>query len=302
MTAGHEVRLIVKWINDQPALRAFLAEAAQVEPDADLEALKAGLGRGVQFSWPTSTEEGRATLVWQLMQDIAVGSVSNNYYATSIGTGYSGVTNIQDGWREFAQDVLQPLFDYLGELISNQSAVLHTLERYCTRVEWFDREELYARFAANTRNGEEVYNLDLQRFLYLDGDLVTHAKPRSASGEADLVGGLDTDDPLVCDGKVFDADGRGVAYLVKGVHQIVKYAHDHGKNTAYLAIYNISDKLLECASEGPAGLWPPYVELSGVRVYFVVVRALPPANTASKSGKPQPIRLALGDLIETMNY
>ncbi|WP_338933255.1 hypothetical protein WEB32_34900 [Streptomyces netropsis] len=64
---------------------------------------------------------------------------------------------------------------------------------------------------------------------FLEGDHITHAKPRSASGEADLIGDLDGRDPLVCDGKIFDGSGRGKGYLVKGVHQIIKYAHDYGQ-------------------------------------------------------------------------
>ncbi|MGW0315126.1 hypothetical protein [Streptomyces flavidovirens] len=134
---------------------------------------------------------------------------------------------------------------------------------YRTRIEWFDREEQYARFEADRANGEEVYNLDLQRFLFLEGDHITHAKPRSASGEADLIGDLDGRDPLVCDGKIFDGKGRGKGVLVKGLHQVVKYAHDYGQHTAYLVIYNISDKILELPTDGTPGAWPPYTELFG---------------------------------------
>lgn len=49
----------------------------------------------------------------------------------------------------------------------------------------------------------------MQRFLFLDGGYITQAKARSASGETDLLGGLDTDDPLICEGKLFgDKSGR----------------------------------------------------------------------------------------------
>lgn len=89
---------------------------------------------------------------------------------------------------------------------------------HVAQVEWFDRKNLYARFAENTRNGEEVYNLDLQRFLFLDGGYITQAKARSASGEADLIGGLETDDALICEGKLYDSDSRGKSYLAKGFH------------------------------------------------------------------------------------
>ncbi|MFI5877654.1 hypothetical protein ACIBAH_35610 [Streptomyces sp. NPDC051445] len=208
-SAGHEVHLAVTWIKSQPALRGLLEEAARKEPDLDREKFQAGLSRSGRFFWPSRTEEGRASLVWELMQDIAKAEAEDPEAGWRVASDYSPKSSLQDSWREFAGDVLQPLFDFLSERVGAESSILHTLERYRTRIEWFDREELYTRFEADRANGGEVYNLDLQRFLFLEGDHITHAKPRSASGEADLIGDLDGRDPLVCDGKIFDGKGRG---------------------------------------------------------------------------------------------
>ncbi|MFD8931694.1 hypothetical protein [Streptomyces mirabilis] len=295
-SAGHEVHLAVTWINSQPALKGLLEEAARKELDLDREKFQTGLSRSGRFSWPSRTEEGRASLVWELMQDIAKAEAEDPEAGWRVASDYSPKNSLQDSWREFAEDILQPLFDFLSERVGAESSILHTLERYRTRIEWFDREELYARFEADRSNGEEVYNLDLQRFLFLEGDHITHAKPRSASGEADLIGDLDGHDPLVCDGKIFGGKGRGKGYLVKGLHQVVKYAHDYGQHTAYLVIYNISDKLLELPTDGTPEAWPPYTELSGVRVYFIHVRVLPPTTTASKAGKATRVTLTHADL------
>lgn len=295
-SAGHEIHLAVTWINSQPALRGLLEEAARKEPDLDREKFQTGLSRSGRFFWPSRTEEGRASLVWELMQDIAKAEAEDPEAGWRVASDYSPKSSLQDSWREFAEDILQPLFDFLSERVGAESSILHTLERYRTRIEWFDREELYTRFETDRANGEEVYNLDLQRFLFLEGDHITHAKPRSASGEADLIGDLDGRDPLVCDGKIFDGKSRGKSYLVKGMHQVVKYAHDYGQHTAYLVIYNISDKLLELPTDGTPGAWPPYTELSGVRVYFIHVRVLPPTTTASKAGKATRVTLTHADL------
>lgn len=295
-SAGHEIHLAVAWVNSQSALKGLLEEAARAEPDLDRERFRTGLTRSGRFAWPSRTEEGRATLVWELMQDIAKDEADSPDAGWRIASGYSMERNIQDSWREFAEDILQPFFDFLSERVGAQSSVLHTLERYRTRVEWFDRKELYQRFEAARANGEEVYNLDLQRFLFLEGDHVAQAKPRSASGEADLVGDPDGHDVLVCDGKIFDGKGRGKSYLVKGLHQVTKYAHDYGQHTAYLVIYNITDKLLDLPTDGTPGVWPPYAELSGIRVYFIHVRVLPPTATASKAGKATRVTLTRDDL------
>lgn len=296
VTASHEVRLTVEWIKKRPALMGLLAEAAREEPgvDKEFDNFTQGLGPR-QFSWPSSTEEGRATLVWMLMQQLAETDRTNPRAGSQMASGYSSHRNLQDSWREFTDDILQPLFNFLSDRVGTQSSILHALERYRWRTEWFDRDELHARFQQNTRTGEEVYVRDLQRFLFLEGDYVM-AKPRSASGEADLVGELDTPDPLVCDGKIFDGDRRGKRYLADGFHQVIKYAHDFNKHAGYLVIYNITDRLLQFPTEGPTDSWPPYVEMFGVRVYFIGIRALPPATTASKAGKATPVIITRQDL------
>jgi hypothetical protein len=202
--------------------------------------------------------------------------------------------NINARWQAFAEQVIQPLIDFLDERVGDESSVLFVLERYVHMIEWFDRDARYAAFEADTANGEEVYNLNLQRFLFQEGGYITHAKARSASGEADLIGGLDTDDPLVCEGKLFDS--RGKSYLARGCHQVIKYAHDYNQSVAHLVVFNMTDRLLQFPTDGAAGAWPSYVEIAGVRVYFIGTRALPPAATASKAGKATTVALTRNDL------
>ncbi|MFI7414033.1 hypothetical protein ACIBU0_35830 [Streptomyces sp. NPDC049627] len=106
--------------------------------------------------WCSRTEEGLATLIWRLIQDVANNEAANPSSSWRITSGYSNKRNIQDGWREFAEDILQPFFDYLSKRVGAESSILHTLERYRARIEWFDREELYTGFEADRANGEEV--------------------------------------------------------------------------------------------------------------------------------------------------
>ncbi|MGW4294005.1 hypothetical protein ACWEH1_13245 [Micromonospora chersina] len=296
--AGHEVRLVVDWVKKQPALRAALAEAAQIEPNLDLDAFLSGLNNR-DLTWTSSTEEGRAVLSWRLMEHIADDDVKHGSDGRAVITMAfaSGERNLNDGWRKFVEIGISPFFDYLSERVGEENSVLYALERYVRRVEWFDREELYARFQQDTRNGEEVYNLDLQRFLFLEGNYVTHAKPRSASGEADIIGAVDTDDALICDGKIFDAGSRSKHYLAKGYNQIVQYAQDYQKSVAYLVVFNISGRPLQFPTDEVKGVSFPYIEMSGVRVYLVGVRALPPQATASKQGKATPVTMTREDLI-----
>lgn len=191
------------------------------------------------------------------------------------------------------------LFDYLSDQVGLARAVLHMLQRYVARLEWYDRDELYRRYNDVVRAGgvgEDVYDLDLQRFLFLDGGYITQAKARSASGEPDLVGGLDTGDPLICEGKFF-TDKHRKSRIAEGFHQVIKYANDYGKNIAYLVVFNLTDCLLTFPTDGPSEAWPPFIEESDVRVHFIVIRALPPTTTASKAGKATKVVISREDLI-----
>lgn len=300
---SHEVRLIVEWIEHQPALRAILAEAELVERHLDFDGFHASFEQMLgDLAWPSTTEEGRVTLVWNVMKRIAtadaVGEGQNltDYYAFGVvgGPGAAGM------WRTFAEQVIKPLFDFLDEQVGGQASVLFVLERYVHRVEWFDRDEIHHRYESAVRNGhvgEDVYDRDLQRFLFLDAGYTTQAKARSASGEADLIGGVDTDDPLICEGKLYDGDRRGKRYLAAGFHQLIKYAHDYKKTVAYLVVFNLTDHLLRFRPDGPAEAWAPYIGDAGVRVHLIVVRALPPTNPASKAGKARTVEISREDLI-----
>ena len=210
----------------------------------------------------------------------------------------SAVTPTPDRlWREFAERILRPLFDYLVERVGAESSILYVLERYVRRVEWFDRDDLYARAMQDTRKAEEVYDIDLRRFLFGEGINMPFSQARSASGLSDVLTGLDTDDPLVCEVKIYDADNRGKRHLASGVNQALQYASDYGKQVAYLVIINLSGRPLTLPSEDDPKTWPPRITVAGIRVYLIAVRALPTAS-ASKQGKPAPVTVSYDDLVD----
>jgi hypothetical protein len=125
--------------------------------------------------------------------------------------GITNSSNFNEMWREFAERILRPLFDYLDERIGAESSVLYVLERYVRRVEWFDREDLYRRAMVDAQKVEEVYDADLRRFLFSEGINMPFSQAKSASGLSDVLSELDTDDPLACEVKVFDGADRASA-------------------------------------------------------------------------------------------
>jgi hypothetical protein len=307
-TGSHDIhtefRLVTSWISRQPTLCAILAEAEQAEPWLDFEQWAKRIQENyAEPIWPCRTEAGRASLAWQLMQRVAATRPSGrtDHYGVPVNPVQEYARGLSYGSgnpQPFVRRIVGPLVDYLIEQVGGETAVLYALERYARRVEWFDREELHARYQQDTRNGEKIYDKDLRRFLFAEGISMPFSQPQSASGLSDVLADLDTDDPLVCELKIFDGDSRGKQHLAAGVNQVVHYATDYGKAAAYLVIINLSGRQLELPSDGPAEIWPPNVELARVRVYLIAVRALP-GTTASKQGRAIPVTITRADLIDT---
>ena len=291
---AHEAALVCDWISSQPALRAILNELATAEPEVSLDDWEQTCAHYQGIVWLTKTEAGRARLVWEWLNSVA-GSDAPIHQRGMLRISSENNFNVM--LREVTEGVVMPLFDYLTERVGTESSVLYHLERYVRRVEWFDRDDLHNRYLANTRQGEKVYDDHLRRFLFDQGLDMPFSQPKSASGLSDVIGDLDTDDPLICEVKVFDADSRDKRSIASGVHQVVNYAQDYGKSAAYLVIINLSGRALELPTDGADKDWPPFIDLGGVRVHLLAVRALPTVS-ASKMGKARPVTVTRDDLID----
>ena len=136
-------------------------------------------------------------------------------------------------WRDFAERILRPLFDYLDERVGEESSVLYALERYVRRVEWFDREDLYGRAMARPRKAEEVYDADLRRFLFAEGINMPFSQAKSPSGSLTCSPSSTPTTRSSAKSRSYGA-GRGKRHLAGGVNQAIAYASDYGKQVAYL--------------------------------------------------------------------
>lgn len=288
----HQLALITNWIGGQPAINAILTSAERIEPDLDHAEWMKTLVED-DLSWPAQTKEGKVTLVWKLMRHLAE-NFDEGKWTSMLMTFYE--SSMSDASRHITERVFAPLFDFLTERIGEDSNALYILERYVRRVEWFDRESLFNEYNKQTSRGEEVYDRDLRRFLFDEGLNMPFSQAKSASGLSDVLTELDTEDPLVCEVKLFDASSHGKRGIGAGLNQVVQYAHDHQKTSAYLIIIDLSGRALELPTDGEPNVWPRYVDLDGVRTYLIRVRARPTVS-ASKLGKATPIVVGRDDLL-----
>lgn len=243
-TLSHETALLRAWLAKQPQLVALVEEAATIEPELDVSSWMNSF-HGFGFSWPSKTEAGRATLAWAIINAVA-DDPQGQQGVLKFGHGLSSSNNLNDAARELVERIYQPFFDYLIDHVAAGSSVLYTLDRFVRYVEWFIRGELYNAYEADTANGEMVYDQALRRFLFREGINMPYSQARSASGLSDVLTDLDSEDPLVCEVKLFTGDKRGIA---GGVHQAVLYAQDYGKHSAYLMIMNLAGRPLNLPSD-----------------------------------------------------
>jgi hypothetical protein len=194
--------------------------------------------------------------------------------------------------------VVYPLVDYLQTRLAAESEVLHRLERMRRQIEWFEQEKLHRAFNENTRKGEELFDRRVREFLFAEGIDYPFSQPASPAGKSDVVAGLDGEDPLVCEIKLYDGDAYGPTYLRRGVGQAIRYAHDYGKSSAYLVIFNLSDDRLQLPSDEAIEVSPPRLLIEGVTVFQIVVQAKP-VPSASKDHHRQVRTLQREQLVPT---
>jgi hypothetical protein len=290
----NEAGYLITFIRSTPALKYLIENVERSHPDLDPASWVSEHFGWHQAEWP-ETETGRAKVAWHLLQQWA----QDDHGAAMFGhTLDSSENNLGIGARTATEAVVEPLIEYLQERIGEASDVLYVLERYVRRVEWFERDRLHAAYEENPSRGESIYDTDLRQFLFEQGIDYPFSQPRSASGESDVVAGLDGDDPLVCEVKLYDAARYGKSYIAKGVQQATAYARDYGKTSAYLVVVNLSAKHLQLPTDGEAKEWPPRIDVGGVTVFIVQVRALPQPS-ASQRGTAEVLMLTKDDLLRS---
>lgn len=267
----NELGFYLDWMAQEPYLAALLAEIDTADLDFEQwEQDKRSYGWGV-LRFP-DTESKRAKVCLALCRQRNSCNIAT--HVTREGTHSSAL-------RKFVGLFVDPLVHYLEDRIAEGSAILGILERYKHRTEWFHRQRLFDLYSADTRRGEAGLDAHLREYLVDQGVKYPFSQPRSPSGEADIVAGLDTGDPLALEVKLFLGDSSyGDAYVRKGFSQAYRYAGDYHLPAGYLVVFNLSDKLL--LFETAAHRWPPSVRLADKTVFVVAIDVNPNVPSASK--------------------
>jgi hypothetical protein len=282
-----------QFVMSSPALKAIVDAIEQIESDLDPEQWVAENFQNRSYDWPP-TETGRAKVAWWLL-----GQWTDSQNIVRYLRCFSYETNVRAALRDMTEAALEPLVEYFEERLGTESEMLYLLERFQRRLEAFDQNELYEQYLRQTTKGESVYDLYLRRFLFDQGVDYPFSQPSSASGKADVVGDIHTDDPLVCEVKLYDGGQYGVPYIAKGLNQALSYARDYGKTVAHLVTINLSEHSLQLPSDADVKSWPPRLHVSGVTVYLVVAGGKPVAS-ASRRGRLTPRVISREELVRPL--
>jgi hypothetical protein len=240
------------------------------------------------------TDEEAATVGYAKWQSYAAQNNGNAFYTHA----FSG--NLDEGLNKYRDWYVEPLFDYLDEVLEENNVVLSTLTRYKRKVEWYRRDELLAVYEGDTSRGESHLSRRMYEFLF-DQGLPFHGEPVSASGRPDVVSLEDSAHPFIGEIKIFDPErSKGAAYIKKGFYQAYRYCWDHNETVGHVIIFNVSDRQLRFdLPSAPGGV--PRFEYNHKTIFVTVIDVHERDGTASSLGIAKTVTITEEELVQEVS-
>lgn len=207
-------------------------------------------------------------------------------------------SNQDENVSNYVDYYIKPIVHFLEDSLDEGSFVLHILEKYKFRTENFTKKALVEKYHNAVSSYEQVLEDDLRLYLFDQGIDNPFSTPKSASGRSDIIGGLDTNDPLVLEVKIFDKDkSYGKNRVISGFKQAVQYSNDYNKSVGYLVTFVLDDVHVEIENSLTEKSWPIKIEFAG-KLYNLIFIYLN-GESASK-GKINKISITREDLTKAV--
>jgi hypothetical protein len=187
--------------------------------------------------------------------------------------GIFGGKTFKDSNQSFLDRMITPIVNYLHDCLDEVNNILYFIEKYKLRTEWFCKDILKEKYrnAAN-KQYEQVFEDDIRLYLFDQGIKYPFSTPKSASGRADVVSLIDTDDPLVMEIKVLDSEKNYKKdRIIIGFTQIVKYSNDYHKKVGYLVVFNLDNVEIEIENKETENRFPNRIIFNGKTYYIIIV-------------------------------
>jgi hypothetical protein len=282
------LRAFKQFCDEIPALHHCLAQLPQVPYDF------AWLNKSDR--WPAG-EEGYA-MRWDAINKVVDPGPSGLSLVRS-----QGAMDYKVALPRFTQLFVIPIYDYLVDRLESSSTMLYILLRHKRWAEWFEAERLRDLYNAE---GETGLDCDLRRFLFESGIEYPFSQPESPRGRVDIVAGLETDDPLVLEVKVWDSSkSYRENRCCDGLRQVMDYAAKYGKDKGYVVVFNFDTKPLVFVSPVNTDEWPPRTEHGNRTYYFIAVDIAEQPEPVSQRDKGKPVetnQVRLSDLVAQVTH
>lgn len=274
----NEVKIFFNFMDNEIILKNIKEEIENIEFDLGKYEKEVGYVRFIPF--PNNIDK-KIAMCYSIMKKFSNGELNIlNTMFMHVGP----MSNIDDKTREIAEQYFTPLYEYINEKIEDNNTMLSLLSRYKFKTEWFSQKKLYQKYMDDKKAGETILTLDLQEFLFIEGIDYPFSSPLSPSGRSDMLGMIESNNPLVLEVKIFNTDqGYDKGYLRKGLTQAYRYACDYDKPVGYLLVFNADEK--DISFEGNEET--KKVVIGNKTIYIIVVKIYNEVS-ASKQRKPLP--------------
>jgi hypothetical protein len=283
---GHQVALFLKFIGDTPMLKAI---------DNSLDGKYDGEEWVKKWEWQSIPLPDDEIQKAALCRFVLIKSAEDNGFAINLGEHLVADTAFQAMIDAVKDNFLLPYYQFLDERLDDGGEMIYLLQKFKVRCEAFDRKALFEAYVTDTPRGEANLDSALRKFLFDQGVDYPFSTPRSASGRADVVAQLGSEDPHPLEVKIFNPDGGyDKAYIAKGFGQAFRYADDYNQAFGYLVVFNVCDKELvfQTADDMKS---PQRVVVGDKTVFLISIRVFPDVS-ASEKGKMQPYIIKDTDL------
>jgi hypothetical protein len=278
---SNELKIFYEFMKSSTLLNGILLEVESVNFDLDHYLHENAGRRSIPFPDKYIDKIALCNSLMKAFANREMGCLS------SLFTNMTSSRNVNDICHTISQQYFLPLYKHILEKIENNGNMLYLLDRYRHRTEWFQKERLFTMYKDNTSHGEDLLTKDLQEYLHSQGIDYPFSTPLSPSGRSDLIGLIESTDPLVLEIKLFDLNkGYGKEYIRKGLTQAYRYSLDYGKPVGYLLIFNLDEKDInfENASDEPV----KSIRIGDKLIYILVVNLFGHQKSASQLKKPLP--------------
>ena len=217
-------------------------------------------------------------------------------YNLHLYTYFSG--HPKDNMEEIIENIVTPIIYYFHDKLDKSNSIIYLLEKYKRRVEWFTRKELAEKYNTAEKEYENLLEEDLRLYLFDQGIDYPFSTPKSASGRGDIIGAIETDNPLIVEIKIVDKNKKyRIDRIKSGFHQIVKYTEDYTKDVGYLVIYNFDKVRYDFKFKENNNVFPPMLIFNN-KVYYFIIIDMYSDETASKLGSVEKVEITEDELIK----